>query len=48
MKSIRRFLAVLVLVIVAVILSYLIYTGKAVAAIDNTTETVQRIGGFYG
>ena len=48
MNSIRRFLAVLVLVIVAVILSYLIYTGKAVSAIDNTTETVQRIGDFYG
>lgn len=48
MKSIKRFFAVLVLVVVAVILSYLIYTGKAVSAIDDATETVQRVGGLYG
>ena len=48
MKSIKRFFAVLVLIIVAVALSYLIYTGKAVAAIDETTEMAQWVGGVYG
>ena len=48
MKSIKRFFAVLVLIIVAVVLSYLIYTGKAVAAIDDTAEMAQLVGGVYG
>ena len=48
MKSIKLFFAVLVLIIVAVALSYLIYTGKAVAAIDETTEMAQGVGGVYG
>ncbi len=47
MKSIKRFFAVLVLIILAVLLSYLIFTGKAVTAIDEIAKAVQE-GGFYG
>ena len=41
MKRIKRIFAVLVLIILALLLSYLVFTGKAVESIDDTAEAVE-------
>jgi len=49
MKSLKRAIAVLGVLIMALLLSYLIYTGKKAASIDDTTEIAKWImGGCYG
>ena len=49
MKSLKRALAVLGVLIMALLLSYLIYTGKKAASITDTTEIARAVmGGYYG
>ena len=48
MKSIKRFFAGLMLVVLALLLSYLVYTAKTVASLPDAEEMVHWVGGCYG